>query len=430
MKSFLNNDVSLYFNYFVSVFIIIITCIIPLVINPYAVDWYYHPKALVLYFTCFFMFIVYIMSRKNVKKKLSNIDIAACAYLFWIFLSTIFSVNVGQSITGKFIREEGLLTISCYVFLLFISSKHYVFKRKHLNYLLLSAVIIAVYGIMQYFKFDPIPRDAFMKSFNCDDYSSIGARNFLGTYLTIILPVAVFLYIHENKIIYLASASVIYFDLLCTVTRGAWIGSIASAVVFVYYFFKYKFNKKNLAVVVILFIVITAVFNICSKGKLSGRFMTITYDAEKVVEETNDADTSGSGRMFIWKRAIKLVPQYPVFGCGPDTFDIAFMGRFKSDVEKFWGNVTVDKAHNEYLNTAVTCGIPALIFYIVLLTLILKKAKRAAEKNIMIIPVICSICGYIVQAFFNISVVSVAPLYWVMLGIAVNFSDNDYSIHS
>lgn len=99
MKSFLNNDVSLYFNYFVSVFIIIITCIMPLVINPYAVDWYYHPKALVLYFTCLFMFIVYIMSRKNVKKKLSNIDIAACAYLFWIFLSTIFSVNVGQSIT-------------------------------------------------------------------------------------------------------------------------------------------------------------------------------------------------------------------------------------------------------------------------------------------------------------------------------------------
>lgn len=40
----------------------------------------------------------------------------------------------------------------------------------------------------------------------------------------------------------------------------------------------------------------------------------------------------------------------------------------------------------------------------------------------MIIPLLCSVIGYLVQAFFNISVVSVAYVYWIALGMLSNIT--------
>ena len=80
----------------------------------------------------------------------------------------------------------------------------------------------------------------------------------------------------------------------------------------------------------------------------------------------------------------------------------------------------IDKAHNEYLQIAATIGIPAMIVYLAFLAQILSSQKKKIFKDnatfILVIPII----SYIVQAFFNISTIGVAPIFWALLGLLQN----------
>ncbi|MEH6908539.1 O-antigen ligase family protein, partial [Neobacillus drentensis] len=117
-------------------------------------------------------------------------------------------------------------------------------------------------------------------------------------------------------------------------------------------------------------------------------------------------------------------------GSGPDTLEYVFPAK-KEELEKYFGtpNIIVDKAHNEYLQIAITLGVPALLTYLFLLFVILKRAFQAEiiaaeNEKILLTGLISSIVGYLIQAFFNISVVTVAPLFWSLLGITLAKSES------
>lgn len=83
-------------------------------------------------------------------------------------------------------------------------------------------------------------------------------------------------------------------------------------------------------------------------------------------------------------------------------------------------NVIPDKAHNEYLNIAVTLGIPALIVYMIFLIAIVFPNLKYIFKRKDIFIILSIIGSYLVQAFFNISTIGIAPLFWLTLGIIDN----------
>ena len=80
----------------------------------------------------------------------------------------------------------------------------------------------------------------------------------------------------------------------------------------------------------------------------------------------------------------------------------------------------IDKAHNEYLQIAATIGIPALIVYLSFLSLILFPKMKEMFKNKLLFILVLTIICYLTQAFFNISTIGVAPLFWMLLGIIDN----------
>lgn len=65
----------------------------------------------------------------------------------------------------------------------------------------------------------------------------------------------------------------------------------------------------------------------------------------------------------------------------------------------------------------MTAGIPALVIYLGLLVQIARKySVRLAESDVYQ-ALTASLIGYLTQAFFNISVVSVAFIFWAFLGL-------------
>jgi putative inorganic carbon (HCO3(-)) transporter len=151
------------------------------------------------------------------------------------------------------------------------------------------------------------------------------------------------------------------------------------------------------------------------------RFFLIFTDFTKVIVNDPSVNTAGSNRWFIWLKVIELIKERPIFGIGISNLELIFASRFRENVYQVFGVYTnVDKAHNEYLDIAVSSGIPSLVSYLFFLfTVTLNKIKESDFVSDINLPIICAVSGYAAQAFFNISVVSVAFLFWILLGLLV-----------
>lgn len=145
----------------------------------------------------------------------------------------------------------------------------------------------------------------------------------------------------------------------------------------------------------------------------------------------------GSSRGYIWSRAIPLIKNTLILGTGPDTFVFDFP---QGDlIGKYYAydtpNIVVDKAHNLYLQMAVNYGVVALLgFLAMILIYIVDSFKLYAFKNQfyerpqMLGAITClGVIGYLFSGIFNDSVVSVAPVFWIVfgVGVALNFINRE-----
>ncbi len=134
----------------------------------------------------------------------------------------------------------------------------------------------------------------------------------------------------------------------------------------------------------------------------------------------------GSSRGYIWSRTIPLLDECLLIGYGPDTFAYVFpqndlLAKYYAYGEGF--DITVDKSHNLYLQILISNGLVALIAFLVICGLYVVDCFRlyALKKQYRIeqiygISVMLAVIGYLAAGFFNDSVVSVAPVFWILLG--------------
>ena len=116
---------------------------------------------------------------------------------------------------------------------------------------------------------------------------------------------------------------------------------------------------------------------------------------------------------------LKAIGENPILGTGPENLKEHFN---RTNNEGFLAykkrtGKTVDKAHSEILHIAAVSGIPAaIIFVLFLATLFWKKRRFIFNFNSSTILAMC-ITVYFIQSLFNISIITVAPLFWVLLGV-------------
>jgi len=406
-----------------SKFITAILCITPVIITPFFQDYFYFSKIFFVMLLSSVAGIYWFLNRDGESLNLHISEKIITVYYVLVIVSTFLSINVSRSIWGIERREEGIFTITLYIFLYFFSRRKYNFSKKHVKFLLISSSIVALYGIFQYFGFDPIPRDVIRVNWQGRAFSTMGNPNFLGAYLTLILPIASYVYVSSKEKFKIFYPGLIYLGLLTTMTRGSWLGGFASIGFLTYFLIKEKENHKYLLRLFFLFGIVTLIMNFHSGGRIIGRFLTIGGDIQNVMVQGEAYERSGASRIFIWERVIVLIKESPIFGYGIETLDIAFIKRFLGDILNHFGGIRlIDKAHNEFLHIAVSSGIPALITYLVFIGYIVKSALAHIKNNRIVLPLLSSIIAYLVQSFFNISVVSVVYIYWVFLGILMKYS--------
>ncbi|MCX7842792.1 MAG: O-antigen ligase family protein [Clostridia bacterium] len=136
-----------------------------------------------------------------------------------------------------------------------------------------------------------------------------------------------------------------------------------------------------------------------------------------------------SGRLFIWSRSIPLLLDTLFIGKGPDTYAIYFP---QNDfVGKILGlgnqNILVDKPHNIYLQMGINTGVISLLAFLVLIgmyfvscfKLYFRKDTQEGLLNTIGSAAFAGVAGYLAAGVFNDSIVSVAPLFWALLGLGI-----------
>ncbi|MDD2435016.1 MAG: O-antigen ligase family protein [Bacilli bacterium] len=351
---------------------------------------------------------------KNYKK--NKIDILLILCIIFAIISTLFAYRRHEALFGLVFRYEGLFQICYYLTILFISS---FIKNQYKKYII-SAILLT--GLVEVFY-------GFLQVTNSLDFLPIRGRgntlangmltnsNFYGTYMLICLGYSLALFLEEKKLIRI----LLYFLLYILFLAGLLISNALSSIVgficiLIYLLIYFIINKKykKYIVVVLTFIALIAFF---TKTNLTFAYSDLKKTKNEIVEigKGNLGDKFGTNRIYIWKETMKIVPDNLLHGIGIENFVYAFDGRPLFSKTK---NVYYDKAHNEYLHILVTQGIFALISYLLLYFIIVKEGIKKSfkkEELYLILPV----GGYLVQAFFNISVIEVAPLFYISLGMLV-----------
>lgn len=150
------------------------------------------------------------------------------------------------------------------------------------------------------------------------------------------------------------------------------------------------------------------------------------YDYVEFLDERGRMATT---RGYIWSRSIPLIKNYIFYGAGPDNFIYAFpqgdvLG--KINVMPAQMNIVVDKPHNMYIQMAINTGLISLIAFLALILIYMASVIKSMWKSNfdyamdkVNVAILISIVGYLAAGMFNDQINSVAPIFYVLLGLGI-----------
>lgn len=401
------------------------------------IDMKYYSQGLInlLILSSIIILLLLIYNFINKKNKIKMLDILLIFIIIFSIISVIFAIDVDLALYGITGRYEGLFSILYYFSLYFIST--YIdnkYKKSIVYIIIIFGFIQAVYAILQISNIN-IFNMKIIRIYNSGKIWANGFTtnpNFFGSYMLICIAYVIGLYFDnkDNNIIdidYLLIIIIFMIGILISNTLSCLIGLFIILLYLLIYIVK---NKKYLKYVILFAILLLTTLTVSRFGNT-----TLIKDLNKTVYETKEItrgnvdDSYGTKRMFIWKSTLKIVPKNIIHGVGIENFIRAFNGRILIRSYNKNGQIkynVYDKAHNEYLQILITEGIFSLLSYLAFYGLIIVNGVKRSFTNkeiYLILPII----GYLVQAFFNISVIEVAPIFYISLGLCVERENDEKS---
>jgi tetratricopeptide (TPR) repeat protein len=317
-------------------------------------------------------------------------------------ISTAFSLVPRTSLLGSYQRLQGTYTTFSYL-VVFAAMAVNIRRRPQVERLIttviLSSLPIALYGILQRYKLDPIPWGGDVSTRIA---ANMGNSIFVAAYLIMVFPFTVARILFSFREIlndtgripvqfvratlYVFIGAVQLIALYMSGSRGpvlGWMGGLAFIAFLLTIFWRKRWMAFSLVGLILAITAFLGVFNIpngplegLKDSSLIGRF-GLLLDAES---------NSALVRKYIWEGAARLVSihpplQYPdgstdrfnflrpLVGYGPESMYVAYNEFYipaLGSVER--RNASPDRSHNETWDSMVTTGVLGLVVYIALYT--------------------------------------------------------------
>ncbi len=402
--------------------------------------WYdtpYLPIRFILLDYGLIIFLVLLLTRKSTVLAVFRENKIPLLFIFLLTLggliSTVLSIDFVTSLFGEYNRYEGYLSLLSY-YLIFVGAL--LIQKQNVKQTLLfiflgTGVLQGLYSLLQH---DHGTLSWVKYAYGDASHGFVGNPNFFGSYVVLLFGVSCVAFCLEARRIY----RLLYFSIallftacaIFTNTRGSWLGILAEitflGIVLTLLVFsqkarlnrpKFKSALWGLVVLALSMGLLFVLINIGSSWQYLSRMNSVIDETAKIIT-TNTLDNSfGSFRGAIWKDCLSRLPQYWLHGCGVDTIRLLNLDSLHSP----W--VYIDKAHNELLQIALTQGIPTALAYLGFVVAVLIRGFKnsfvclSQKGNWLDLALLVAFFGYLIQALLNISVITVAPYFWLIAGL-------------
>lgn len=408
---------------------------LPLIVTTRWYDYYYWPKVQVLYAVLMILIPVALWNDRArwLRNLRSPAGVALGAWLAVVAVSTVLSVNPLVSLVGEDYRYEGLLTWLAYGAV--VAGVAGTFTVAHRIRLLLAATyaaagVMAALGLLQQFGWTPVPEDV-TRIHWARAWGTTGSPLALGAYLVLLLPVLVSRYTGEEvgwrRCVWGGLAVLLSAALAATASRAAWGGLILGLGAWALASGRERLGGAIRPLVLLGLACAVATFTVMRMSPPAVRGHTVSV---RPVEQ----------RMVLWSTVAPLVLQRPLLGWGPETL-AGIYPAYKSPEflrafpEAAMQSIYVDRPHNDLLQQAVSTGLLGLAAYLWLWAALLTTAWRAARgagprdaSARLAAGLLGGFVAYFVQLQFSFSYVSVAPVFWSLVGVALGLEGNTHGL--
>lgn len=365
--------------------------------------------------------LLYIIN-KIMKPTINKKEILVLLLYLFTTLSLIGSNSIRTSIWGFMNRYEGLLVCYSYYSTALLAStiKDKYYKKIIIGFIITIGLINIIYGLLQT---NIIPIN--IKVHDSWKY----ARGFQGNSMNFASLIAICYFfiigilLNSEKHLNWKLILLLFIFTIGNVISGSM--SLFCTTIFIFLLLiikeliQIKFNNFSkirfikLIGCILLFVLIN-IYGINRIKNYQKDVKDLSNEITSIAKTKKVEDNYGTGRMYIWKEVIKKSKDNLIVGVGVDNLYYSFNPTLIDPTSRN----AVDKAHNDYLQRLLCEGIFSLICYISLLIIIVLNNYKSNDmiKSILFL----GFFAYITQIFFSISVIRVAPIYWIILGLLMS----------
>ncbi len=373
------------------------------------------------------LYLIYTFMNKSTRKW----DLFVILMMFFGYLSYYNAFDKKVALRGFLMGREGMFVIySYYIFFLLASILKDKKLKNHIVILLTCfGVMQVLYGLFQVLGINNILGIEVVANWK---YASgfVFNSNFFGSYTVIMcgLWLAKCFVEENNKLRNFMLLDIFLLGLFMSGAMSAFV-ALLGMIIFIVIFLLIKKRTMIKEIGKKLLLCIISIFTIYGL-LMFGTNSDLNKDINELYNQTlstakGEVDESfGTGRIYIWKEAFKYLPEYIYTGIGIDNF--AYLGH--RDGTYIYDSAKKDniiyKAHNEYLQVLTTEGIFMFIVYLLFLgtimILTIKKIFKDKVNDSLIYSFFISFLGYCIQAFFNISMTLIAPIFYMICGLLIS----------
>jgi len=325
------------------------------------------PKLVVVSSLGFASFSLLLLNHRTLFKTLEK-NVQVLFVLFILFSASTFflsGANLQQQFWGVFGRNTGVLAYVSLVFTLVSAAairNHRAYKRVLFS-LLFTAGIMTVYCLVQIFGKDPIQWSYF------DTFGTLGNINFLSAFFGLSSIVALnFVLDHSIKLKYrVLLALKVGLDISIVISTN----SIQGLMIFIFgiivsiflYIFQKRFKFWKITLGLLLIVVSTFTYLTLLGLGNSGPLSKFLFQPSVVF------------RGDYWHAGFELTRRFPIFGAGFDSYgDYYRQVRGEISTLRTGPDRISNTAHNIFLDISSSGGIPLIVVYLLIMTLIIKKS--------------------------------------------------------
>jgi O-antigen ligase len=292
--------------------------------------------------------------------------------------STLASSNRALSIAGSSWRRDGLVTESAILLFALLAAAWIAADRGRIRIVLRAAVVSggigALYGVAQYFGWDPwLPSQAYESGEGpftiVRPPGTLGHADYFANWLVMVVFMALALSRLDASVRWRTMARVSMglsvFAIVLSGTRSALLGVLVGALVFVV-MARPKIERKAVAIMSAGLVCLGVLIVSPAGAKLRAR-----------VHWSLD-DVRGGARMLLWRDSLRMAVERPVLGFGPETFTSQFPPFESTELSRAYPDFYHESPHNMFLDVLTSRGIPGALILIGLCVLALWSARKNA----------------------------------------------------